>query len=114
MLVENPVKENDIITAKLVTGEEIVAKVVKLNDHTISIKKPLQISLMADPNSGQPAVAPMPWVLGAPDDVTLKIGRDKIIFMTQARSEMVNSYTRATTGLDVAANNADILKGMGR
>lgn len=102
MLIENmKLKEHDILAGKLITGEEIVAKVVKIDDHFVQITKPLMITLMASPTSSQAAVAPVPWVLAVPDDAVLKISLERFIFMTKARQEITSIYTKATTGLEI-------------
>lgn len=101
MLIENKLKEHDVMVGKLITGEEIIAKVVKIDDHNVQITKPLMITLISGPGMSQPAVAPVPWVLGVPDDATLTIARERFLFLTKARHEIVSSYTRATTGLEI-------------
>jgi hypothetical protein len=101
MLIENKLKDGDIMAAKLITGEEIVAKVVKIDDHNVQITKPLMITLISGPGMSQPAVAPVPWILAVPDDAVLTLSRDRFLFLTRARNEIISSYTRATTGLEI-------------
>lgn len=113
MLVESNLKKGDVLAGKLITGEEIIARVDAVTDHTVRVKRPLTLNLVADPNTGQATVAPMPWSLGIADDAIITLGRDKFVFLTQARQEVVNSYTRATTGIDVAGMNSDVLKNLG-
>lgn len=109
MLVQNnDLKKNDILAGKLVSGEEIVAKVVEINNTTVKITKPLAISLMQHPSHREPVVAPVPWTLATPDDAILEMNRNHFLFITKARPEILNSYMQATTGLQLPGKGSII------
>ena len=114
MLIENTnPKKGEIMVGKLITGEEIIGRVENIDNTSISIKRPLTLNLIADPRNGQATVAPMPWSLGISDDAVVKIDLSKFIFFTKARQEIVSSYTRATTGIEIAGANSDFLRNSG-
>ena len=108
MLLENVLKKNDIFSAKLDSGEEICGKIVEIGNNTVTFTKPLMITLVQHPGMSQPAVAPVPWVLSVPDEANLKVSLDKFVFITKARNEIVSSYTKATTGLEIPPAGLDL------
>lgn len=109
MLITTPLKKNDIFSAKLITGEEICGKIIEIDDKKVSFTKPLMITLVQGPGMTQPAVAPVPWVLSVPDEATLTVTLDRFIFITKARNEIVSSYTKATTGLELPTGNGGLV-----
>lgn len=108
MLIENVLKKNDIFSAKLINGEEICGRIVEIDDKKVTFTKPLMITLVQTPGMSQPAVAPVPWVLSVPDDAKLTLTIDRFMFITRARNEIVSSYTKATTGLEIPTPGAEL------
>ena len=46
MLIQKPYTEGDTVTFKTVAGEEVVARVIKVNDEdSIKVKKPMALTL---------------------------------------------------------------------
>lgn len=107
MLITPTLKKNDIFSAKLITGEEICGRISEIDDKKVVFTKPLMITLIQAPGMSQPAVAPVPWVLSIPDDASLTVTLDRFVFITKARDEIVSSYSRATTGLEIPVPGKD-------
>ena len=91
-------KENDIVTFKLISGEEIVSKYVSETDANFRIYKPL--SLMPGPQGMALAQA----LLSSRLDRELDLMKTAVVMHTFSREEMSNAWYEATTGIR-AANN---------
>ena len=102
MLLERSWKNDDICTIKLATGDELVAKVVDSTPDTITITKPLVLTLGVDPQTQQYQLQMLPTFLfsGQPD-AKLKINLQHVITMTLSEENAKNSYITNTTGLAV-------------
>lgn len=97
MLLTSPLKPGDVVTIKFVSSEEVIAKVVEINDNVIKISKPIVLTLAGNPLT-ESGLVPLPWSFSV-DDVPLEIRREKIIFMAKSRKEIVNMYMRITSNL---------------
>jgi len=101
MLIEkrNLVAINDVITIKLVSGEEIVGKLLEQTDSFISLGKPTTVSLQ--PVSPQQMGLSFLPVLGSVDpDVTLHIPTSAIaVRPVKSNKSITSSYIQMTSGL---------------
>jgi hypothetical protein len=103
MLLEKPSNlEDKVISLKLVSGEEILAKCVK-NDFdkrtkTISIKQPL-ILVVDSPRqktNGQTHVSFEPWILSLSPAEVISLKTDHIVYLAEAGENAVIQYCKAT------------------
>jgi len=99
---------NDILAAKLVSGEEIVAKVIEVNDKEFVIVRPMAMTIVPQGNSA--TVAFMPWTLGIAEDAKIRLVRTQIIAYSKARKEAADGYIRNTSNIIPAA----AIPGLGR
>jgi hypothetical protein len=103
MLIErnnNPV-EGDIVTIKLTSGEEIVGKLVARSIDSISLAKPVQIS-MQPVGPKQVGLAFLP-VLGSVADATIQVPLSAMVIRPVKTGEDVRlNYIQATTGIVTA------------
>lgn len=95
------IKENDVVAFKLVSGEEVVAKVLAQSDAEFTITKPMAMTIVPQGNSA--TVAFMPWTLGMPEDAKIKLVRTQIIAYAKARKEAADGYTRNTSSIQPAS-----------
>lgn len=102
MLLERSWKNDDVCTIKMVTGDEVVAKVVDSTSDSITITKPLVLTLGVDPQTQQYQLQMLPTFLfsGQPD-AKLKINMQHVITITLSEENAKNSYITNTTGLAV-------------
>ena len=96
-------KENDIVTFKLVTGEEIVTRMVKDNDSTVTIYKPLTLM-----HSSQ-GMALVQTVMSVPTDQDLNIQKSSIVLSGLTREEIRNAWYESTTGLKTASKSSILM-----
>ena len=84
---------NEIYVFKLVTGEELVAKVIESDTGTITIKQP--ISCVISPQGLQM----MPSLFSANVDKNVQLNISSCAMVSDPREDVRNSYVQATTGI---------------
>jgi len=114
MLVETTNYTDSVVTMKLITGEEILARVVTHLGATITIKNPLAMVMVPDDSGNQGMVAFAPWVLGAEENVPLAIDLKNVLLLTKARSDAASQYASAVGEETVMAKTTEISSGVGR
>lgn len=100
MIIQTPIKANDVIAMKLVTSEEVIAKVLDINDKQIIVSKPLAMTLMPT-NNGGANVAFVPWSLAMDESEKVTFERSSIVATYKARKEAQATYVQQTTGLTI-------------
>lgn len=94
MLIETPIKLNDIVTVKMVGGDEVIGKL--LNEHTdqyVELSKPLVVMM------GQQGFGLAPYILTASPDTSAKLDRRHIVSYVKTFDQVAKEYIRQTTGL---------------
>lgn len=100
------IQKNDIVTFRIVTGEEILGKFIEIEDtpygRAIKLEKPVVAQVhMVSPQ--QAALAFMPF-LAAGDEKSVCVLLDRLLTVPFApRKDVHAQYVKATTGLDIAA-----------
>lgn len=94
MLIE-PKNTNpgDVITMKLIGGDEVVGRLVEDNGFQIIIKKPLVVAM------AQQGFGLMPFALTLNPDHTLSISQSHIICFGRTIDDVSKHYIQQTTGL---------------
>jgi hypothetical protein len=107
MLIETPLKIDDVVSIKLANGDEIIAKLTGITDTTFTVSKPLLMVLSQDPRTGQPGVQMAPfWIMGADLNTKFPINRSQVTCAVKTNSEAVKSYLQQTTGLAIPGAGA--------
>lgn len=92
MLIEKPIANGDVVSIKLITGEEIIARLEEETTDTVKVNKPLSVSL------GPQGLGMIPFLfLGSKDTVVLK--QNHIIVMAPSKKEAADQYLQGTTGI---------------
>lgn len=92
MLIEKPIANGDVVSLKLINGDEIIARFEDDTDSTIKITKPLAITV------GPQGLGMMPWIfLGEKETVTLK--KEHVFVMIPSKKDAANQYMQGTTGI---------------
>jgi hypothetical protein len=95
MLIQKPISENDIVSLKLLTGEEIMATYVTDKGDSITVKKPSTIA-----SNGQ-GMGIVPWMMTSKSE-TADINKSAIIAMAPTDDEIAKAYTETTSGIKLA------------
>lgn len=104
MLKTNKFKEGDIISVKLVSGEEIVTKLGPQLDGKTTFIKPVVLS--ATPQG----MGLVPYMMTSnPEKLVIEVSDDKILCTAETQDGVVQEYTKATTGI-ITANKPGLIK----
>ena len=96
MLIEKPLEKNDIITIKLSTGEEIIAKFVEDTEDLLIVER--ATTMAANPQGGLGLV---PWMMSAmPEKISLN--KSNILAFTKTVKEIADKFVEATTNIQLA------------
>ena len=86
--------ENDIVTLKTVSGDEIVTKVIEIQDnHGYLVKKPHGV-MMAQQGFGL-----VPWILTVDPESKIFIAWAAIATINKTHDAVAKQYIKQTTGL---------------
>jgi len=92
---------NDVKVLKLITGEEVIARVIAEENNLITLKKPMTLQ-MIPPNTstGQMGFALVPWMKAAKNKkVTISI--EHILTEDEASEQTEKNYLQLVTGLSL-------------
>lgn len=89
---------DDIITIKLVSGEEIIGRQTHKDQHTVTLGKPVMLA------ATQQGLGFAPLCISIDDASEFKFRQDHILFSAPTRKELVEQYIKATTGIQLATS----------
>lgn len=103
MLLQKPIQPNDVVTLKLITGEELIARLVDNTNGKVTISKPMVVNLGQD-RTGNIGIQMLPYFLltGNPD-AKLTLDDRNVLVMTLSNDQAKNSYTQSSSGITVAS-----------
>lgn len=84
---------DEIYSFKLVTGEEVVAKVLINNTDSLEVKTPILMML------GPQGLQMMPAMFGGNAEKNVHINTSNIVMVADAREDIRNKYIEITTGI---------------
>lgn len=106
MLIEKKFKQGDVVSLKLISNEELVAKFVDEITDSVTITKPLLLNISIDERSGKPGLQMFPFfLLGADTDEKITLSRNHIIAMVLSRDDIKSGYIHNTTGIAIPTGN---------
>ena len=92
MLIEKPIATGDVVSLKLLNGDEIIARFESETLDEIKIEKPLALTM-----SGQ-GLGMIPWLfLGDKNVITLK--KSHVFCMVPSKKDAADQYMQGTTGI---------------
>lgn len=92
MLIEKPFTSGDVVSIKLINGDELIARFDSENEYTYTIEKPLAITL------GSQGLGMIPWIfLGNRDKVKLK--KDHMFAIVPSKKDAADQYVQNTTSI---------------
>lgn len=95
MLIEKPITKNDIVTMKLLTGEEVLASYQEEDANVFKVTKPATIA------QGPQGMGIVPWMMTSRTE-KISINKNTVIAMAPTESEIAKAYTEATTNIQLA------------
>lgn len=95
MLIETPYKVTDIITIKILGGDEVVGRLAAIEDGCIVVNKPHAVMM------GQQGFGLAPYVLTAGPDFKINIKYDHIVCIVKTFKGVADEYIKQTSGIMV-------------
>jgi hypothetical protein len=89
------ITQDEIYTFKVVSGEEFVAKIVRVDDGVLVIRNPVSTGVTPQ------GLQMMPSLLTANMDRDVLLYSSSIVMVSSTREDVQASYIKATTGIDV-------------
>jgi hypothetical protein len=95
MLLSKPITAGEVVSIKLISGEEIIARLDEEHTDHVILAKPLSVSI------GPNGLGMMPFMfLNSSNTVNIK--QSHIIAMGVAKKEASDQYIQGTTGIALA------------
>jgi hypothetical protein len=95
MLLEKPITEGDVVSIKLINGDEIIARLEKEDQTSVTINRPLALTMSGG------GLGMIPWIfLGNKETITLK--REHYFVMVPSKKDAADQYMQGTTGIALA------------
>lgn len=94
MLIQSPIQLNDIVTIKMVGGDEVIGKL--LDEHTdqyVELSKPMVVMI------GQQGFGLAPYILTAGPDASAKLDRSHVVTLVKTYDQVAKEYLKQTTGI---------------
>lgn len=92
MLIDKGFTHGDIISLKLVNGDELIARFDSETADEVKITKPLAITISSQ------GLGMMPWMFLAEKD-TLTLRKQHVFTMAPSKKDAADQYTQGTTGI---------------
>jgi|APGre2960657404_1045060.scaffolds.fasta_scaffold26516_3 hypothetical protein len=93
MLLNVPYKTGDVVSMKLVTGEEVVGKLDDDGTDSVTIHRPLVLA------AGPQGMSLAPYMITANDAGLVTYKRTHVVAMAASAKQMSDNYLQATTGI---------------
>jgi len=93
MIIETPYKVNDVVSIKLSSGEELVGKLVDESGDTVTLSKPLMLSMT------QKGMGLAPYMFTVDPESKISFNEKNIITLAKTMETMAKQYIQSTTGL---------------
>jgi hypothetical protein len=95
MLIEKPISAGDVVSVKLINGDELIARFEGETTEELKIEKPLALTM-----SGT-GLGMIPWMfLGEKNSVTLK--KSHVFCIMLSKKDAADQYLTGTTGIALA------------
>ena len=85
--------DGDVITIKLISGEEIIGKFISNDDQVLTLDKPLMLAM------SQKGIGMAPVLVTVNPDTKLKFNRHAIMVQAHSDDEIAKQYVYQTTGI---------------
>ncbi len=96
MLIDKGVAPGEVITLKLTSGEELVAKLVEETNEYFKLSKPMVIGM------GPKGPGLMPYLFTVYPDKEVKLNKGTVTLTEATDTEFAKQFIQSTTGIAVA------------
>lgn len=92
MLLKKPIAKGAVITIKLTSGEEVLARYDEETDAELCVDKPATIA------QGPKGMGIIPWMMTS-QTASVKLNKSTVVAFTSTDDEIAKAYTENTTDL---------------
>lgn len=96
MLIDKGITAGEVVTIKLTSGEEIVAKLVEETNSHYKLSKPLVLSM------GPKGIGMVPYLFTVSPDKDISLSKSTVTVIAASDKEFSNQYLQGTTGITLA------------
>lgn len=96
MLIEKPKAAGDVVTIKLTSGEEVIARFEEETATGIKVTKPMVLSMT------QQGVGMMPYMFTVNPNTPIVFNHAAVAVLSTTDSDFAKQYTTSTTGIQMA------------
>lgn len=96
MLIDKGVTTGEVVTIKLTSGEELVAKLVEETVTHYKLSKPLVLSM------GPKGIGMVPYLFTVSPDKDISLNKATVTVISASDKEFSNQYLQGTTGITLA------------
>lgn len=93
MLIDKGVSAGEVVTIKLTSGEELVARLVEEAGLFYKLNKPMVLTM------GQQGLGMVPYLFTVSVDKDVKLNKATVTVIEPTEKEFANAYTQQTTGI---------------
>jgi hypothetical protein len=96
MLIDKGVTEGEVVTIKLTSGEEVLAKLVEDGPMFYKLNRPMVLSM------GPQGIGMIPYMLTANPDKDIKLFKSTVTVIEATEKSFGDAYIQQTTGIKLA------------
>jgi hypothetical protein len=96
MLIDKGISEGEVVTLKLTSGEELVAKLAEETATHYKLSKPLVLSMSAK------GIGMVPYLFTVSPDKDVQLNKSTVTVIAASDKEFANQYLQGTTGITLA------------
>jgi hypothetical protein len=96
MLIDKGVSAGEVVTFKLTSGEEVVAKLVEETSTHYKLARPMVLSMT------QQGVGMMPYLFTVSPDKEVKLNKATITMVEATDKRFADQFIQSTTGIEIA------------
>lgn len=93
MLVESQLTKDEVVSIKLTSGEELVARFETSSDNTYNVKHPMLLIARQD------GLGLAPFMFSVKPDDVFKLSAANVLCVMKTESELAKQYMTQTSGL---------------
>lgn len=95
MIIETPYKSQDAVSIKTTGGEEIVARFVEEDAHSITVERPMVVM------ATQQGLGLGPYSFTVDPKSRFKLNKNAIVFVHKTEGEMAKQFISSTSGIQM-------------
>lgn len=93
MLIKTPAQPNDTVSLKLISGEEVIGRLIESTESDVTIRKPMAFLM------GPQGLGLVPFMFSATETDQISIKVNAVVSMAKTDENVSKQYIKQSTGL---------------